>query len=633
MRSQMREDMLISFSASRPTHPMNPFRAPDPGRSDLRQFFYLAWDYSEARNDFFGGMTTLSSYKTYVRGCRLFSAILALSLALSLWGIQWGAPKVWHPDEITSGTLNMALNRTIIPPSFFYGGLHYYTVGVTAIAPVYLQGLVFDPPPPREDRLARAGWWETRWTWMIVMARGISAVMSTAVILFTFVIGKTLFDKSTGYLASGFLCISMSFMAVAHFATVDSPANFWFWLSCLFALLIWKRGARSWYVLASITAGFALGIKLDRAVILLPLVLSHFLRGEGPQLRRLITLAIFVPAGYFLANPALFTSGFQFLDGFTRDMFYQALKGRGPEQSSYLQLFQDLKAGLGLPLLLTVLLGLAYGFYNLALKKNTAAIIWLLSTFLPYYIIFGSTSVQSWYLTVLFPALMILAAAGCVNLIGASPQPYAFLAKFAVAGVVVYSFFYTVALVLQFSNDSRYLAAEWIERNVPVNSIIEIGERGPLISESKYKVIESSRDPVSMDYARAQYENLERYRPYQIIRQFILDAEKWAGQNLGLQVRKQPYMNWIDNLARNTPASQEIILPEAEYIVLLEDLYPEKLSKLAASGSEYRLAAKCHFVDSFGLGPEFQFVNPPVFIFQRVTLNVMPSQANCRSTS
>ena len=220
-------------------------------------------------------------------------------------------------------------------------------------------------------------------------------------------------------------------------------------------------------------------------------------------------------------------------------MFYQALKGLTSEQSSYLQVLGEMKSGLGTPLFLAVLFGLAYGFYSLALNRSRPAALWLLSAGLPYYLIFGSTSVQSWYLAILFPALMILTAHACVDLLKALPPRYAFAAKSAFAALIIYSFFYTGALALQFSNDSRYLAAEWIERNAPSRSIIEIGERGPVISENKYKVIHSSRDRESMDYAREQHKNLERYRPYQEIRQLILNAEKWAGQTLGVQVRKR----------------------------------------------------------------------------------------------
>ena len=70
--------------------------------------------------------------------------------------------------------------------------------------------------------------------------------------------------------------------------------------------------------------------------------------------------------------------------------------------------------------------------------------------------------------------------------------------------LVLYSLIYTFALVLQFSNDSRYLAAQWVERNVPVNATIEVGERGPVISEDKYNIINSLRDPRDCGFCKDQ---------------------------------------------------------------------------------------------------------------------------------
>ena len=116
----------------------------------------------------------------------------------------------------------MVTTQSINPHYFVYGGFHYYVVGAVAVIPVYLQSVIFDPPPPREDSLARNRWWQPRTTRMIIIARMISAVMSTAVVFLTFVIGKILFDKSSAYLAALFLSVSMSFVGVAHFATVDS---------------------------------------------------------------------------------------------------------------------------------------------------------------------------------------------------------------------------------------------------------------------------------------------------------------------------------------------------------------------------------------------------------------------------
>lgn len=562
-------------------------------------------------------------FSHYVRGYKVLWSILILSLILNSWGIHWGAPKVWHPDEIIDRALQMVTARSLNPHYFTYGGLHYYVLGAVAIIPVYLQSVIFDPPPPREDSLARSRWWQPRISRIIVIARMISAAMSTAVVFFTFVIGKILFDKSSTYLAALFLSVSMPFVAVAHFATVDSPANFWYWLSCLFSLLMWKRGDRIWYVLAAVTAGFAIGIKVDRLIILLPLLLAHFLRREGFGLRRLITLALLIPTGYLLANPVVFTSTFEFLDGFTRDMFYQALKGRGPEGSTYLQVLHDMRSGLGWPLFAVALFGLAYAFYNLASSRNSSSMLWLLSTFLPYYLIFGSTSVQSYYLTCFFPPLMILAAYGCVSLVYVLPRHYAFVAHSIIAGIVLYSLMYTLAIVVQFSNDSRYLAAGWIDRNVPANRTVEIGEWGPVVSEEKYHIINSLRDSETMDFARKNSDNLEHYRPYRKVRQFILDIERWAGHTFGFDVRKQTYANWFDQAGHYDKLSADLqsSIHRPDYIVLIEDLYVRKIRNLMLPTSGYRLAARYQFVDPLGLQPDFPFVNRPIYIFQRMAGN------------
>jgi hypothetical protein len=385
---------------------------------------------------------------------------------------------------------------------------------------------------------------------------------------------------------------------------------------------VWKRGDRIWYALAAITAGFAIGIKLDRLVVLVPLLLAHFLRREEFGLRMLIMLALLIPAGYSLANPVIFISPFEFLDGFTRDMFYQALKGLGPEGSTYLQVLNDTRSSLGWPLFAVAVFGLAYGLYSLASSKNSSAMLWLLSTFLPYYLIFGSTSVQSYYLTCFFPSLMILAAHGCVSLIRVLPRHYAFVARSLAGGVAFYSLIYTVVMVLQFSNDSRYMAVDWIERNAPANSTIEIGERGPVVSEEKYHIINSLRDAETMDFARKNSDNLERYEPYRKVRRLVLDIEAWAADKFGFEARKQIYTNWFDRADRyNKPAGLRSGNQPPDYIVLIEDLYLRKIHNLMAPNSGYQLAAKYQFVDPFGLSPDFPFVNRPVYIFQRIPSN------------
>jgi hypothetical protein len=456
---------------------------------------------------------------------------------------------------------------------------------------------------------------------MIVIARTISALMSTAVVFFTYMIGQTLFNKRKGYLAALLLSVSMSFVAVAHFATVDSPANFWYWLSCLCGLLMWKKGDWRWYVFAAIAAGFSIGTKFDRLAVLFPLALSFFLRGETVEFRKVFTFMSLIVVGYVAANLAMFTSFFEFAEGFTRDLFYNALREVG-EGSSHTQVLEDLASGLGLPLFVAVGCGLAYGLYDLARKKNVAGIVWLLATIVPYFFLFGSMGVQEWYLPFFFPALMILAAHACADVLSAIPNRYAYMANSAVIGLVLYCFLYTVAMDLQFSNDSRYLAAKWIDQNVPSNASIEVGERGPSLSDEKYRIVYSKRDAGAMDYALENRKKLESHALYNRVQETIFNLETWSGKVFGLQVRQRPYIAWFDNphYRKEAPSEPQSIF-KADYVVLIQDLNARKIQELRAQGSGFGLAAWFHLASPFGLRPAFPFVNPPVYIFQRIASN------------
>ena len=560
-------------------------------------------------------------FSPYSRGYKLLWSILILSLILNLWGIRWGAPKFWHPDEITDRAISMVAARSINPHHFAYGGFHYYVLGGAAVIPVYVFSLAFDPPPPREDSLARGRWWQPRITSIVVISRIISGLMSVAVVYFTYVMGQTLFNRQTGYFAALLLSISMPFVAVAHFATVDSPANFWYWLSCLCGLLVWKKGNWRWYVLAAVAAGFAIGIKVDRLTVLLPLGIALFLRGELIYFRKVSAFIALIAAGYFAGNLAIFTSFFEFAEGFTRDLFYNALR-QGAEGSSHTQVLHDLVSGLGFPLFVAVNCGLAYGLYDLARGRNVAAVLWLLATILPYFFLFGSMGVQQWYLPFFFPALMILTARVCTDLLSLFPKSNAYIANATLIGLVLYTLLYAIALDLQFSNDSRYLAAKWIIDNVPTRAKVEVGGRGPSISEDNYRIVYSNRDAGVMDYALENRKTLENHPLYTKVRQTIIGLEAWTDQTFGLQVRQKPYTAWFDNPNyRKEPRSERPSIFQADYVVLIQDLNPKKIQELMVRGSGYRLAAQFQFVSPFRLRPAFPFVNPPVYIFQRIAKN------------
>lgn len=553
----------------------------------------------------------------------MLPVILLFSLVLNLWGNRWGAPNIWNPDEVTERAMEMVANRTLNPHYFAYGGLHYYTVAVGAIIPAKIYGRLFDPKPVENDTLACAQQYEREQARTIQIARVIAAIMSMLVVAFTFFIGASLFDKQVGYLAALFLTVSMSFVGIAHFAKVDAPGNFWYWLSCVFGLLIWKQGNRRWYVLAALTAGLAIGVKTDRVLILFPLLLSHFLRREGLQIRKLLWSVLLVITGFVVANPTLVFSFFEFCDGYTRELFFNASRDEPRQISSYILMLEYMKSGLGWPLFIAALAGLAHGLFLLARRRNSAAILWLLATFLPYYLIFGSKYIVDIYLPLLFPPLLILAAKAGMDLQRALPPRFGLAVKAGIGAIVVYSFFYTLALILQFSNDSRLQASKWIEQHVPANATIEMLKRGPVVSKEKYHVHFVRTDQGHYDFAKHWRDNLAHNHAYQKVRQAIINLEHWLGR-FGFPVRKQPYLAWYDMAIAlsERPAGfisngDEVRKRQPDYVVLVNYLQEKTLAALQAPDSGYRLVAQFHFVNRFGWQPSLEMVNPEVSVFQR----------------
>src|SRR5712692_6342542 len=197
------------------------------------------------------------------------------------------------------------------PHQFTYGGLHYYVVTGLAVVPatavwrlVSAGGLV------DETNGHYVG--ETALVWTMVTARAISALMSAAVVAMTIEIGARIFSPAAG-LAAGLLLLAPGLVVIAHYATVDAAANFWYWLACLGTLGIWKTGSRRAYLFSGIAAGLATGTKIDRCLVVLPLVVAHLLRGRTGRHRDLLVALGMLSLAFVASNPALVMAPFEFL--------------------------------------------------------------------------------------------------------------------------------------------------------------------------------------------------------------------------------------------------------------------------------------------------------------------------------
>lgn len=553
--------------------------------------------------------------------------ILVISFSLNLWGNRWGAPDYWHPDELTRSSISMFDKRTIMPPTFYYGGLHYYVLEAGAVLPARIYAKLLDPKPEESDPDSQADWEKRLRIRTFRIARGISAVMATIQVFLSCQIGSLLFGRTVGILAALFLGLSPYFIAISHFATIDTPANFWYWLSFFLALMSWKRKSDAWFSLACITAGLTVGVKIDRLVIIVPLFFSYLsMRKEGATNWNILKFTLFILAGYALANPAFLLSPFEFLDGTTRDLFFNMGRGDTGGSNSYIALLADMKSGMGVLTFLAAMASLVYSGWNFLIGKDRTETGWLLSSLLPYYLLIGSHLSMPWYAPFFFPGLAVFAAYGCKGLWDCFPPASRVAATMAVVVIIFSSALSSLSMVTQFPHDSRYLAAKWVDHHIPAGASIEMMTRGPDLSSQKYRIVRVPEYKAFDDhlFAREWRDRLDRNTLYRAIRTKIVNAEQWMSSISGRPARRTQYKAWFDleaeRVAKEKTVTDSGNLPFAEktdFVILVGYMEGSRISALSLPTSGYRLLNTFQYHSPFGIPVRFPFVNPEIYVFSK----------------
>ncbi|MYB95341.1 hypothetical protein F4054_14670 [Candidatus Poribacteria bacterium] len=343
---------------------------------------------------------------------------------------------------------------------------------------------------------------------VILFARCINTLLSTATLWFTYSIGKHADNRRIGQIAAGLLAVSMLHATnESRFALVDIPATF-----CV-TLFLW-RVARTRYSSKPFTAwtavwlGIILGtgfaVKFTTIFVSFSLIIfigsDHFYRRVATVIGvSALTFTLLCP--YWLIDWVSPTWNL-----FFEDFWYEAThyhKGHfgliSTAESGWLQRFTYLwvllKWGMGLPLALLVAFGVLRAI--ISLKGKTGIVEALLLAFvIPYLLFIGIHKVKfTRHLLILYPTLTVLAAIALARLSSAvsdllkithngssllmsgKSMGYVIFQKWGgsiIVGVVVlYSFVYTAAFTsVMLAQPTRVAASEWIFAHVPPEETI-----------------------------------------------------------------------------------------------------------------------------------------------------------------
>ncbi|HKY38903.1 MAG TPA: glycosyltransferase family 39 protein, partial [Polyangiaceae bacterium] len=302
---------------------------------------------------------------------------------------------------------------------------------------------------------------------------------------------KQLLGVRAALLAALFLALSYLHVRDSHFGTVDVPLTFVATLAL--AMIVRARQASSARsnLLAGLLVGLAVSTKYNAVALLAPLLWCQLLQLEAAQkserlqrvLRWYLPALVAIAVGFVLGTP------YSVLDyaTFSRDVIYELVdKGRslpaldlGPGWLYHARV--TLPHGVGLPLLLTALAGAV-----LWLRRDLRTALLLLGFPVAWYMGVGSSHyVFVRYVVPLAPALCIFAAYAVERFTlfleqrwGAGLRARLLLAL-ACSGLMVLPLYNVVQWNrLVRLEDTRVLAADWIERNVPSGQTV--GLMGPV---------------------------------------------------------------------------------------------------------------------------------------------------------
>lgn len=429
-------------------------------------------------------------------------AIIAFGLILRAWGINYGLPYTYGPDEPTYVTITLQMFKTgdLNPHWWYYPSLMFY-LNAVALLMYFVIGRLFGvlslatPAAFPNPEVITMGVGHLALPAEFLVARGMTALFSAAAILLVYAIGRRLFGiKWVAIVAALFFAVSPTIINLSHRFAPDLFAMFFALVSFYFVARILDDGRTRNYVFAGIGAGLAIASKYNAGLVLVALLAAHFVRfGRAGWRRKEIYGAVLIAVVVFIAATPFAVLDFRnFWDGVKWQAFSYSAEGHaGQEGGALVWYIGYLWQTEGAAFLLAVF-SVLWLFYKRS-QKNLLLIIYPL-----VYFGFASSLLVRNDRTILqiIPFIDIMAADvlfAVYEWVKKRLPNYRTVVAVALFGVlalcVIPSAYSVVAADLQSTQtDARETARVWIDKNIPPGSRIALEAYSPYVDTSRYAV-------------------------------------------------------------------------------------------------------------------------------------------------
>ena len=313
--------------------------------------------------------------------------LVAVGLALRLWGIGFGAPLVVHPDEhqIAGAAITM-LKRGWFEPNHVYPTAFIYLL-LPLFALTYARGV-------GDGRWAGLGDLTNQTFEFYYVGRAFSAVLGALTILLVYRLAAQLWPgrqgRWTGVLAAVFLTFSVTHARGSHYAVADAAVTVVMVAAVMTVVAACRRRGAREYALAGFVCGLACAIKYSALPVVVAFGVAHLMstRPSAWLGRPVLVGAAALPVGFLVGYPYALLQWEPFLDKLG---WYMISRPFDPGARLDLVVFYSMESGLG-PLYTVVFGGAAFyalhrrGLENVLLLTVLVATVALLThSGMPFY--------------------------------------------------------------------------------------------------------------------------------------------------------------------------------------------------------------------------------------------------------
>ncbi len=458
-------------------------------------------------------------------------AIIVFAFVMRVMGVDFGLPYLYHPDEATrvngavrfgSGDLNphYFLKPSLLTYSLFIlYGIYFvfgYVFGAFESVAQFARHFITDP------------------TNFYLIGRMVSVLSATYIVYLTYCLGRKTSDFKVAIIAMFLVAINYTNITNAHYVATDVPMTMFILLSFYFSYGILHKPNSKSYIFAGVFAGLAAGTKYPGGAVLFSAIAAYYMANSELRLKelifnkRLLYILLGFTVAFFIFNP------YVILDYKTFFKHFKETLGLGYSDKRSIHRVASLGNFLGV---LNLSLGqyalggfsfisfIYYAIKNIK-KRNNFDIILFIFVLIYSYAFARSKIVSTRYMICVIPIFYLFAARLIVRIYDSIKlselKKGALMAIFIVAAtypMYVRSIYFNKALV---ETDSRTLAKEWVESNIPQGTKILLDPSGPLLDDTLKNLTQKyerakERGLMKQDYYKLQIETVESKKTYDYV--------------------------------------------------------------------------------------------------------------------